>query len=139
GERAVAAKHRRHVRGAELLRHRRFRRDDPADGMAQLLRALQGGDERGVVRQPVAAAEHRRAGGGDGAAQQVATIAPLGAHQGVGLRAHDATSSFAGSSGTRYQPVIIERISFQTPAITTSTTWTTTKITRPSAARKCSE
>ena len=44
-ERAVAAKGRRDVGLAELLRHRRLRRDDRGGGVAQVLRALQRLDE----------------------------------------------------------------------------------------------
>src|SRR4029078_12116966 len=88
-----------------------------------------------VLRQPVAAREHRRSGGGNRAAEQVAPVALPGAHQGEGLL-HGWGSLFAWSSGTAYQPVIIDRISFQTPAMNTSATWTTTNSNRPKAARK---
>jgi len=49
-ERAVAAKGLGDVAGAELLRHRRPRRDDLVGRAAEVLRALQRLDERLVVR-----------------------------------------------------------------------------------------
>src|SRR5664279_1775952 len=139
-ERAVAAKGRRDVALAELLRHRRPRRHDLLRGVAEPLRALERLDEARVVRKPVAACQHGRADRRHRAAQQVPAVALARPNERVGLRIlHERSSFLAWSTGTRYQPVIIERISFQTPATNTSKTCTRTKSTRPNAAMRCSE
>ena len=95
-EGAVAAKTRCHVGRRELLRHGRLRRHDAAGGVAQVLCALQHIDEGLVVREPVAAGEHRRASGRDRAAKEMAAIALLGAHQRVDP-AHGNTLVFSAA------------------------------------------
>src|SRR5205085_9839339 len=114
------AEDRRHVRGAELARHRLAAADQPLGAHGQPLAAAQRFAEPLAVVELVAAGEQ-----GPRAADQ----------QGAAGEDHGCGSSAGASAGTgrcfacgtRYQPGIIPRISFSGPARTTMIRWTRMK------------